>query len=215
MEILAFSVGGRLVARRFDGPAYASGERDKSEAADGAEICHALNREADEISARVEDQIQRYLPADAGVRSQVQLSFRPGSILLEGTVLLVGWVGSTILAAMKEQLAELIKSAIRRTLNSFLPDGVPFPGDVSVSELQVRPVTSGPAAVEGKASEAPVPRIGSRLDSLWLYAFVGLLTLLVLMLLGDRLFNSWQPSLRPVPSPSATAPVPAAPSPAR
>ncbi|WNG44010.1 hypothetical protein F0U60_07810 [Archangium minus] len=94
-----------------------SSERDHS-----VKAAQELNQIADEVAERIESELRKHFPPS--VRVQAEVRFAPGSLVVEGTVLLLGSLGRTALQTVSEEagkaLSELIRMGLQRVLNSFL-----------------------------------------------------------------------------------------------
>lgn len=204
----------------------------------------ALNERAEEMAQAIEREVRR-LMLGGGITVQADISFHSGSIILEGSVVLLCWAGRTALEPIRDELANCIKTITRRvvnrainTLNRML--SAPAPGDAvnrmtsapgsSLGQMNVE-VTSVPpsptsAAISTAAPSPAVPQAqpqqqqlaqgGILQDQRWVLVFVGVMTVLVLILLTDRLLTPSLPRnvyITPVAIPGSppARPAPAAP----
>jgi hypothetical protein len=75
---------------------------------DDAYRCELLNKRIEEIVLDLEKELRNIMPLASGMSVQADMSFRPGSIVLEGSVTLLCWAGRIALEPVKEELANLI-----------------------------------------------------------------------------------------------------------
>jgi len=73
-----------------------------------------------------------------GTTVQAEVSFRQGSLLLEGSVVLLSWAGAIVLDAARAEISELLRVAFRRTITNTLND-LPawLSADVGAMEMTV------------------------------------------------------------------------------
>ena len=73
-----------------------------------------------------------------GTTVQAEVSFRQGSLLLEGSVVLLSWAGAIVLDAARAEISELLRAAFRRTITNTLND-LPawLSADVGAMEMTV------------------------------------------------------------------------------
>lgn len=102
---------------------------------------HNLNQNAGELATDLEKEISRVLRGFVSV--QAELRFYEGSFLIEGTVLIVSWLGPIALAAGKRvveaELSKIVEVATRRVLQRALRQLAP--GAAPVQQLSVNPAT--------------------------------------------------------------------------
>ena len=88
------------------------------------EIIRKLNKNVEYISSQLEKEIKRSLPPDLSVECEV--SFRVGSIIMSGTVLLLTWTGGVFASAAKKQLekhfGQVIEFAVKKVFSRALQD---------------------------------------------------------------------------------------------
>jgi hypothetical protein len=162
-------------------------------------VASELNKRSQEIAASIESEMRRVLP---GTTVQAEVSFRKGSLLLEGSVILLSWAGALVLEAARAEISEVLRVAFRRTIANALND-LPAAPDVGAMEMTVTE-TRRP-----RVSPSPTPRESGALPSYagqaWIPVLLLFLTVLVLVLIADRFFViSTRPSL-PIPQPGPTA----------
>ena len=133
MEILTFVIEGRgethaddatipyrSVSADSDGDdSPEEPERYRRERSSSREIYAAekLNGHADEMAQTIEREVRRLMPLGGGITVQADISFYPGSIILEGSVVLLYWAGRTALEPIRDELANAIKTVTRRVVN--------------------------------------------------------------------------------------------------
>ena len=164
-------------------------------------VATELNRRSQEIAASIESEMRRLLP---GTTVQAEVSFRKGSLLLEGSVVLLSWAGTLVLEAARAEISEVLRVAFRRTIVNALND-LPAAPDVGAMEMtvtetrrpRVRPLPPAPRESRGLPSYA---------EQAWIPVLLLLLTVLVLLLIADRFFviSTRLPVSMPQPAPTAT-----------
>jgi len=194
MEFLTFEITGTSKGTAQAGrPAQQTGTSDKQPdtALDPeAEIVRKLNERADEIASTIEREIRRLLALTGGVSVQADLSFSKGnSIVLEGTVALLFWIGGTALDPIRQELAKVIQTATRRVLNRTISavaqnmSGLPV--DVFPTFVGKEPEV-GPSSAQGRVSWMPQGQT-------WLFILISLLILVVVGLVVEQLTTSSVP----------------------
>jgi hypothetical protein len=218
MEILTFMIEGRGEMLPADGlptriakraPAPAKGEpelepilpdRDREK----FHTANMLNRQADEMAQAIEREVRRLMPPGGGITVQADISFYPGSIILEGSVVLLYWAGRTALEPIRDELANVIKTVTRRVVNRVITalnattslDSGQMTVEVTSVQPPPTPVAIARAAPSPEVPQTPPPQLaqsGILQDQRWLIVLVGVLTVLVLILLADRLLTSSLP----------------------
>jgi hypothetical protein len=195
--------------------------------------CVELNKKADEMASTMEREIRRLMLPGGGITVQADLWFRPGaSVILEGSVILLCWAGRTALEPIREELANAIKTVTRRVLNravsalSNLPNLANLRLDApSIDVASLPPMradtplasTPTPPLTPASTQQAALP--GTILQNQrWLIVVVGILGVLVLILLADRIISASLPrnvyvwpatSALPGVTSTPTAPTPA------
>jgi hypothetical protein len=159
-----------------------------------------LNRRADEMAQNIEREVRRLMPLGGGISVQADISFHSGSIILEGSVVLLCWAARTALEPIRDELANAIKTVTRRVVNRAVTTlgagSLPGLGQMTVEVASVSSPPTTPAVISSAASsevpQAPPSSLvqsGIPQDQRWMFAFVGILTVLVLILLADRLLT--------------------------
>lgn len=215
-QVSVFSVSGRVDVqprRTADNPGAGANDRGKATAGktDDDErqkrieleglVASALNKRSQEIAASIESEMRRMLP---GTTVQAEVSFRKGSLLLEGSVVLLSWAGALVLEAARAEISEVLRVAFRRTITNALNDlPASLSPDVGAMEMTVTE-TRRP-----RMSPSPTPREFGALHSFagqaWIPALLLFLTVLVLILIADRFFVISTRSPLPIPQQSPTA----------
>lgn len=156
-----------------------------------------LNAKSGEICAEIERQIKKLVGPEVSV--QAEMSFSLGSIVIEGTIILLCWSGSLVLEAVKKEIGELVRVPIKRVLAEVLTD---LGGNASRLEIETsvrsrtiaRAPTMEPPPVERTLSVVQLPT--------WMNAALAVIALGIVFLVADRLVSEW-PS-RPVVVPTTT-----------
>jgi hypothetical protein len=187
--------GGNAVAGKTD-----DNEREKRLEHEGL-VASALNKRSQDIAASIESEMRRMFP---GTTVQAEVSFRKGSLLLEGSVVLVSWAGALVLEAARAEISEVLRVAFRRTITNALNDlPARLSSDVGAMEMTVTE-TRRP-----RVSPSPTPRESGALQSYagqaWIPVLLLFLTALVLLLIADRFFVISTRSPMPIPQLSPTA----------
>ncbi len=177
-----------------------------------SEVINLLNGKADSIAQQLEREIRRFLPPQTSVQAEV--SFSEGSIMMTGTILLIQWLGSTALAAARDefsnQFKEVIRVGIQRVLSRVLRD---FPGLLGPMEIDpIRVDSPETLSSHGEESTEDTGRLAN-----WLkvgITLVGINTLLTLLLVLGQFATSTAFQSKETSSPSPTNPVSPSPSPA-
>lgn len=211
MEILTFVIEGRAEVE----PTTEGKGDDRSASA-------ALNKKADEIASTMEREIRRLMLLGGGITVQADLSFRPGaSVILEGSVVLLCWASRTALEPIREELANMIKTVTRRVLNRVASTISNFAINAPTIEVASLP----PTRLETTSAPAPTPALtpastqqqaassGTILqDQRWLIVVMGILGVLILILLADRIVSASLPrNVYVLPATSALPAVPSTP----
>jgi hypothetical protein len=151
-----------------------------------------LNAASGEICAEIERQVKKLVGPEVSV--QAEISFSLGSIVIEGTVVLLYWSGTLLLDTIKKEVGELVRVPIKRILAEVLTD---FGGDISRLEIDTsvrsRSVDRAPT-MEAPTMEktAPVLQLPA-----WMNAALAVIALGIAFLVADRLVSEWP--ARPVP----------------
>jgi hypothetical protein len=162
-------------------------------------VVSELNKRAQEIAASIESEMRRVLP---GTTVQAEVSFRKGSLLLEGSVVLLSWAGGLVLEAARAEISEVLRVAFRRTITNALNNlsAAPEIGAIEMAVTETR---------RPRASPSPTPRESGALLShggqTWIPVLLLFLTVLVLILIADRFFVISPRPTVPLPQPAATA----------
>jgi hypothetical protein len=203
MEIITFDISGESVTPEAAGLP--------------ATIAQKLNDGSDKMASDIEKEIKRMIPPGSGISAQAEMAFAPGSILLTGSVMLLSWAGQTALEPIKEELGGLIKLAVKKVLARTLPGLGVAPMDIDVVPVVTQKAEQAQEE-KAPADQPKTPATQSAVGSLitlqqgWFYAAIGLLTVIVLVLLVDRLLSSedgrkvimlQQPAATTVTTPSA------------
>jgi hypothetical protein len=137
-----------------------------------------------------------------GTTVQVEVSFRKGSLLLEGSVVLLSWAGGLVLEVARAEISEVLRVAFRRTITNALNNLSAAP-EIGAMEMTVTE-TRRP-----RASPSPTPREAGAFLShggqTWIPVLLLFLTVLVLILIADRFFVISSRPTVPLPQPAATA----------
>src|SRR5262249_54108990 len=127
-------------------------------------------------------------------------SFRRGSLLLEGSVVLLSWAGTLVLEAARAEISEVLRVAFRRTLTNALNDlPASLSHDVGAMEMTVTETT------RPSVNRSPTPRASGAVLFYAVLVWIICLTALVLLLVADRFFVISTPPPVPIPQPSPTA----------
>ncbi len=148
-------------------------------------VASELNKQSQEIAASIESEMRRMLPAHTGTTVQAEVSFRKGSLLLEGSVVLLSWAGTLVLEAARGEIGEVIRVAFRRAIANALNAMPNLAADIGAMEMAVTETRRPPA------SQPPTQRPGALLSDAipaWIPVLLLLLTVLVLILIADRFF---------------------------
>ena len=82
-----------------------------------------LNKNADIIAQDIEKELAKLL-FKSSTQVKAEVRFYEGSILIQGTVILLSWLGSTILtagkSAIEEEITRLVKTVVQRVINKAL-----------------------------------------------------------------------------------------------
>jgi hypothetical protein len=161
-------------------------------------VVSELNKRSQEIAASIESEMRRVLP---GTTVQAEVSFRKGSLLLEGSVVLLSWAGGLVLEAARAEISEVLRVAFRRTITNALNNLSAAP-EIGAMEMTVTE-TRRP-----RASPSPTPLESGALLShggqTWIPVLLLFLTVLVLILIADRFFVISSRPTVPVSQPAAT-----------
>jgi hypothetical protein len=93
-----------------------------------------LNTKAEDIADDIQGELRKYLMH--GFKIQAEIGFSRGSIILSGTIILIGWAGPVIADAARKELSEIVRVAVRRVIGRyFSEDNVQFgPMEITVQE---------------------------------------------------------------------------------
>jgi hypothetical protein len=162
------------------------------------------------ITEEIERDIKRLMPPYITV--QASLQFTQGTIVIEGSVVLLSWVGGIAFAAAKEavgqHLSTLIKASVQRVLGQILPTE-----GVNLNSLDV--TATGQSDDDGAmftpaGGEAPAAR--SRAMAYWpmgremkLLIFITAATFLLELgrVLGPYITIGWKPAAEEAKTPTA------------
>jgi hypothetical protein len=196
----------------------------------------ALNERAEEMAQAIERELRR-LMLGGGITVQADISFHSGSIILEGSVVLLCWAGRTALEPIRDELADCIKTITRRVVNRAInalnrietsgpgPSSGASLGQMNVEVTSVPPpptsaalstAAPSPAVPQAQPQQQQLAQGGILQDQRWVLVFLGVLTVLVLILLADRLLTPSLPRnvyITPaaIPGSPPAGPAPAAP----
>jgi hypothetical protein len=199
MEILTFVIEGRAEVERqpVSSPPLAGPRPGEQGDETDKLISVQLNRQADEIASTMEREIRRLMLLGGGITVQADVWFRPGaSFILEGSVVLLSWAGRTALEPIQEELANVIKTVTRRVLNrvvSTVSDFTVYAPTIEVAPLpptrpETTPAPTSTPSLTPASTQQQAPLPGTILqDQRWLIVVVGILGVLVLILLADRI----------------------------
>jgi hypothetical protein len=102
-----------------------------------------LNEHADEVAKRLEKEIGRFFRASMSVQAEVR--FYEGSLLVEGTVILLGYLGSLALAAGRKtfeaQFSNVIEIATQRVMQWAFRTLIPQANAEPMRHIEVTPQT--------------------------------------------------------------------------
>jgi hypothetical protein len=145
-----------------------------------------LNKEAGSIASDIEREIRRVLGPQFSV--QAEISFATGSIIIEGTVLLLCWTGTAALEGLKREIAELVRVPVKRLLVEVLGDlGVDASGlEISASVRGTSPARSTAQPAVRVAEPETILRIPSWMSVALIVAAAGIVILVL-----DRLLSVW------------------------
>jgi hypothetical protein len=221
MEILTFMIEGR--GESHVGYNVAAADNPEVEAkliqqARTDEFVWKMNKRADEIAQTIEREVRRLMSPGGGISVQADISFYSGSFILEGSVVLLLWAGRTALEPIRDELANAIKTVTRRVVNGAITAfnaqqaGNDYLGRMTVEVTSVPPPPTSAAIATAAPSpgvpQAPLTQVGQSgilQDQRWLIVLVGILTVLVLILLADRLLTSSLPrNVYITPAPTAS-----------
>jgi hypothetical protein len=127
------------------------------------EIISKLNQHSSLVAEKIEQGLQGLLPPSTTVKCEV--SFRSGSLIMMGTIMLLDWVGTMALKATKEALEEqfgnAVKIIVKRVFNQVLDIAnlAQFVGPMDNFVVEVRPM--GPPEVSASVPDANVQRTPS------------------------------------------------------
>lgn len=189
LRIYAFSFRGLAVsvAPPVSAGATANQEGDGASKVDDHEATEArwlpqaatLNEQSDKIASQIESQLRRMLPPY--VRVEAEIHFLVQSLIVEGSILLLSWAGSTILKAAKEemetQLSGVVRGCVLRVVNRFLRQAV-------LADVEVEAVATPDASDDAATPARDRDRGWS--PAFWM-SLVSLLLALILLL--DRFFT--------------------------
>jgi hypothetical protein len=167
-------------------------------------VARELNKQSQEIATSIEGEMRRMLPAHTGITVQAEVTFRRGSLLLEGSLVVLSLAGQLVLEAFRAEMTEVIRVAFRRAISNAL-NVLPAlaTADVGAMEMTVAEVRS--PRVSQPSTRASMGLLRSDLVPTWIPLLLLLLTVLVLVLLADRfLVISMRPQIS-APQQSQTA----------
>jgi hypothetical protein len=154
------------------------------------------------MASQIKREVRRLVPLGGGVTVQADIAFFRGSVILEGTVVLLLWAGRTAPDPVRDELADVIKTVVRRVVHRMVTSLFLMESRMEV-DVNSRPPIATPAPTERQPALVGVYQR-------WMPIYLGILTVLVLLLLADRLWEA--PRTVYLPQPTAAAPS-AAPSP--
>ena len=145
-----------------------------------------LNAKSGEICTEIERQIKKLVGPEISV--QAEMSFSPGSIVIEGTIILLCWSGSLVLEAVNKEIADLVRVPIKRVLAEVLTS---LGGNALRLEVETavrsRSVVRAPAmALPAADKTAAVVQLPT-----WRNLALAVITLGIVFLVADRLFSEW------------------------
>ena len=162
------------------------------------EVCSFMNKKSNEIASNLENELRRLMPLGSGISAQAEISFRPGSIILEGSVILLCWAGKVALEPIRDELASIIRTATRRVLLRLLEyslhiremtlDVAPMPGTPSSAPERPHAAEQEPTRISpGRSTHSTWHPIGT---DLWFFVSFGIVAVLLMLLLADRILSS-------------------------
>lgn len=145
-----------------------------------------LNVLSGEICADIERQIRKL--AGPEVMVQAEMSFSPGSIVIEGTVILLYWSGSLILEAVKKEVGDLVRVPIKRVLAEVLTElgGNPSRLEIEASVRSRPPEGASVTEMLAPAKAGPVIQA-----PVWMNAALAVIALGMVFLVADRVIGEW------------------------
>ena len=150
-------------------------------------VARDLNKQSQEIAASIESETRRMLPAHTGITVQAEVAFRRGSLLLEGSVVLLSWAGSLVLEAFRAEIGEVIRVAFRRAISNALND-IPALATADVGAMELTVTEMRRPRVSQPSTRAGLGLLRSDVVPAWIPLLLLLLTVLVLVLIADRFF---------------------------
>jgi hypothetical protein len=141
-----------------------------------SEAVEKLNSHSDEIAQELQKEIRRLFRSSVTV--QAELTFHEGSIIVEGTIIVMSWLGPLALAAAKKAVEEefsrvigvvtkrILQRAVRRIVSSF---------NAVVGDIKVNYETAGFSAESGKT--------GRQSSNLMLFTIANSIMLLALVVI--------------------------------
>jgi hypothetical protein len=174
-------------------------------------VARDLNKQSQEIAASIESEMRRMLVAHAGITVQAEVAFRRGSLLLEGSVVLLSWAGSLVLEALRAEIGEVIKVAFRRAISNVL-NAMPALATADVGAMDMTVTEMRRPRVSQPSTRAGLGLLRSDVVPIWIPFLLLLLTVLVLVLIADRFFViSTRTPISPPPQSQTATPSPITP----
>jgi hypothetical protein len=150
-----------------------------------------LNAASGEICAEIERQIKKLIGPEISI--QAEISFSSGSIIVEGTVILLCWSGNLLLEGLKKEVGDLVRVPIKRVLAEVLTQ---VGGNASRLEIETSVRSRSVERAPTMETLAPA-KAGSMVQlPVWTNTALVIIAVGILFLVADRLVSEW-PS-RPV-----------------
>jgi hypothetical protein len=207
MQIQVFTISGRMERpgrrrtwwRSRTPPSQTAGSdspislRPIDEQADEAAVIKYLNDKANEISSDIESEIRQVMPPGSGISPQAEIAFSHGSILVTGTILLLDWAGQIALDTLRDEIAQVIKIAVKRVVGDAVAS---FPNLPSMTtSVDVTPVRSRSTPPVSSPVTPENPTAASRTSWDWTRVVpIILVVLLLFILILDRYFSTVLPA---------------------
>ena len=115
------------------------------------------------------------------------MTFRRGSLLLEGSVVLLSWAGTLVLEAVRAEIGEIIRVAFRRAISNAL-NAMPNLATADVGAMEITVTEMRRPRVSQASTRAGFGVLRSDVIPAWIPLLLLLLTVLVLFLIADRFF---------------------------
>jgi hypothetical protein len=111
-----------------------------------SEVIFTLNEQASKIAEDLEREIMRFFRSSATVQAEIR--FYEGSIIIQGTILIMSWLGPIAIAAGKkafeEEFARVVQVATQRVLQRALQKFAPTAEPLQKIDVSAQAAPSAP-----------------------------------------------------------------------